>query len=172
MLIRSKLFCHSWPLISQDLGCQVWKFWLSKFATLEHQVLKTFMISFGDLESQILWAISLEEWMKSQFGKKLNPSQVLKPANQNYQHCLHKHYQTVSCKKVSRLGKPSLEECNHCQDLGTWSCKNVTFQNLVCQVLKEICKISDLWQPSLDKYFHLCSCLGRPSHERHNSILT
>ena len=75
-------------------------------------------------------------------------------------------------QKVSRLGKPSLEECNHCQDLGTWSCKNVTFQNLACQVLKEICKISDLWQPSLDKYFHLCSCLGRPSHERHNSILT
>jgi len=41
--------------------------------------------------------------MKSQFGKKLNPSQVLKPANQNYQHCLHKHYQTVSCKKFQDL---------------------------------------------------------------------
>ena len=24
-----------------------------------------------------------------------------------------------------------------CQDLGTWSCKNVTFQNLACQVFKQ-----------------------------------
>ena len=49
--------------------------------------------------------------------------------------------------------------------------KNVTFQNLgYCQVLKEKCRISDLlWLPSLDNHVHLCSCLGRPSHERHNS---
>ena len=31
------------------------------------------------------------------------------------------------------------------------------------------CEISELWLPSLDNHFDLCSCLGRPSHERHNS---
>ena len=75
------------------------------------------------------------------------------------------------CPKVSRLGKPSLEYGNHCQVLGTWSCKKVTVQDMgYCQVLKEKCKISELWWlPSLDNHVHLCSCLGRPSHERHNS---
>ena len=29
--------------------------------------------------------------------------------------------------------------------------------------------ISQLCLPSLDKYFQMCSCLGGPSHERHNS---
>jgi hypothetical protein len=43
-----------------------------------------------------------------------------------------------------------------------------TFQNLGFQVLKT-CKISELWLPSLQKYFQMSSCLGRPSHERHNS---
>ena len=73
--------------------------------------------------------------------------------------------------KVSRLGKPSLEYGNHCQVLGTWSCKKVTVQDMgYCQVLKEKCKISELlWLTSLDNHVHLCSCLGRPSHERHNS---
>ena len=47
--------------------------------------------------------------------------------------------------------------------------KNVTFQDLADQVLKEKCKISDLLLPSLDNHVHLWSRLGRPSHERHNS---
>jgi hypothetical protein len=38
--------------------------------------------------------------------------------------------------------------------------------------LREKCKISDLWLPSLDNHFHLCSCLGRQSHERHTVNLT
>ena len=51
--------------------------------------------------------------------------------------------------------------------------KNVTFQNLgYCQVLKEKCRISDLWWlPGLDNHVHLCSCLARPSHAKHNSYL-
>ena len=40
--------------------------------------------------------------------------------------------------------------------------KNVTCQNLGYQVLK---KKSELGLPSLDNHVHLCSCLGRPSHE-------
>jgi hypothetical protein len=32
--------------------------------------------------------------------------------------------------------------------------------------------VSDLWLPSLDNHFHLCSCLGRQSHERHTVNLT
>ncbi len=43
-----------------------------------------------------------------------------------------------------------------------------TFQNLGFQVLKT-CKISELWLPSLQTYFQMSSCRGRPSHERHNS---
>ena len=51
--------------------------------------------------------------------------------------------------------------------------KNVTFQNLgYCQVLKEKCRISDLWWlPGLDNHVHLCSCLARPSHAKHNAYL-
>ena len=45
--------------------------------------------------------------------------------------------------------------------------KNVTFRNLGYQVLKK--KISELGLPSPEKYFQMCSCLGRPSHERQNS---
>ena len=45
--------------------------------------------------------------------------------------------------------------------------KNVTFRNLEYQVLKK--KISELGLPSPEKYFQMCSCLGRPSHERQNS---
>ena len=45
--------------------------------------------------------------------------------------------------------------------------KNVTFRNLGNKVLKK--KISELGLPSVGKYFQMCSCLGRPSHERHNS---
>ena len=72
-------------------------------------------------------------------------------------------------QKVSRLGKPSLECCNHCHDLVAWSCNNVTVQDLSCQVLKEQCKISDLWLPSLDNHVQLYSCLGRPRAKIHNS---
>ena len=65
----------------------------------------------------------------------------------------------------------SLENCNQCQDLGTWSCKNVAFQNLASQVLnKKICWMLKLGLSGLDNYFHLCSCLGKPSHERHYDI--
>ena len=53
------------------------------------------------------------------------------------------------------------------QDLRTWSCKNVAVQKFGYQVLREKCKISDLWLPSPWQSFHLFSCLGRPSHERH-----
>ena len=45
---------------------------------------------------------------------------------------------------ISKLGMPSLEQ------------KSDTFQKLVCQVLTII---------------FLCSCLGKPSHENHNSFL-
>ena len=61
-------------------------------------------------------------------------------------------------QSLSRLGDMELQ-------------KNVTVQNLGYQVLKEKCKISELWLPSLDNHVHLCSCLGRPSHERHKSLL-
>ena len=87
-----------------------------------------------------------------------------------HQQAQAKHYQTVSCKKFQDLESQVLNSAVICQDLGTLSCKHVTFQNLACQVLKELCKISDLWQPSLGKYVHLCSCLGRPSHEIHKSL--
>ena len=55
--------------------------------------------------------------------------------------------------------------------LGDMEVQKVTVQDMgYCQVLKEKCKISELsWLPSLDNHVHLCSCLGRPSHERHNS---
>ena len=44
--------------------------------------------------------------------------------------------------------------------------KNVAVQDLACQVLKEKCKVSELWwMPSLDNHVHLCSRLGKPSHE-------
>ena len=34
------------------------------------------------------------------------------------------------------------------------------------------CRISDLWWlPGLDNHVHLCSCLARPSHAKHNSYL-
>ena len=79
-----------------------------------------------------------------------------------HQQAQAKHYQTVSCKKFQDLESQVLNSAVICQDLGTLSCKHVTFQNLACQVLKELCKISDLWLPSLDNHFHLCSCLGRP----------
>ena len=88
-----------------------------------------------------------------------------------HQQAQAKHYQTVSCKKFQDLESQVLNSAVIDQDLGTLSCKHVTFQNLACQVLKELCKISDLWLPSLDNHFHLCSCLGRPSHERHKSWL-
>ena len=47
---------------------------------------------------------------------------------------------------VSRLEKPSLEECTY-------------------EIAK---KKSELWLPSVDNLFHFCSCLQRPSHEGHN----
>ena len=50
----------------------------------------------------------------------------------------------------------------------TWGhgvAKNVTFQDLANQVLKEKCKISDLLLPILDHHVHLWSRLGKPSHE-------
>ena len=72
-------------------------------------------------------------------------------------------------KKNQDLESQVLNSAVICQDLGTLSCKHVTFQNLACQVLKELCKISDLWLPSLDNHVPLWSRLGRPSHERHNS---
>ena len=56
---------------------------------------------------------------------------------------------------LSRLGDMGLQKNVTFQNLGSKSWKNVRFQNCGCQVLK--------------KYFQMCSCLGRPSHERHNS---
>ena len=50
--------------------------------------------------------------------------------------------------------------------------KNVTFQDLADQVLKEKCKISDLLLPSLDNHVHLWSRLGKPSHESSYLSLT
>ena len=47
---------------------------------------------------------------------------------------------------VSRLEKPSLEECTY-------------------EIAK---KKSELWLPSVDNLFHFCSCLQRPSHDGHN----
>ena len=50
--------------------------------------------------------------------------------------------------------------------------KNVTFQDLADQVLKEKCKISDLLLPSLDNHVHLWSRLAKPSHESSYLSLT
>ena len=50
--------------------------------------------------------------------------------------------------------------------------KNVTFQDLADQVLKEKCKISDLLLPSLDNHVHLWSRLAKPSHESSSLGLT
>ena len=57
-------------------------------------------------------------------------------------------------QSLSRLGDMGFKKCN--------------ISKLGFKVLKK-CKISELWLPSLEKYFQMCSCLGRPSHERHNS---
>ena len=46
--------------------------------------------------------------------------------------------------------------------------KTCNISKLVIPSLEKI-KISELGLPSLEKYFQMCSCLGRPSHERHNS---
>ena len=57
----------------------------------------------------------------------------------------------------------------------TWGhgvAKNVTFQDLADQVLKEKCKISDLLLPSLDNHVHLWSRLAKPSHESSYLSLT
>ena len=124
------------------------------------------------MEEKLTIPEARDEWMKvvQQHNAALNHRGS---SSSGYQHQQPqaKHSQTVSCKKFQDLESQVLNSAVICQDLGTLSCKHVTFQNLACQVLKELCKISDLWLPSLDNHFHLCSCLGRPSHERHKSWL-
>ena len=60
----------------------------------------------------------------------------------------------------------------------TWKAKSWIVQSLSrlrdMELQKDVAVqdlVSDLWLPSLDNHFHLCSCLGRQSHERHESYL-
>ena len=152
---------------------------------------------FQDLESQVLnSAIIVKTWGHG-VARKCNISKLGKPSlekkckiSELWLPSLEKYFHMCSC-----LGRPSHERHNSWQGsdveilypekfqdlesqvlnsaviVKTWGhgvAKKVTFQNLGYQVLKK-CKISELWLPSLEKYFHMCSCLGRPSHERPNS---
>ena len=60
----------------------------------------------------------------------------------------------------------------------TWKAKSWIVQSLSrlrdMELQKDVAVqdlVSDLWLPSLDNHFHLGSCLGRQSHERHKSYL-
>ena len=77
----------------------------------------------------------------------------------------------VFTRKFQDLESQVLNRAIIVKSWGHGVAKKVTVQDMgYCQVLKEKCKISELWWlPSLDNHVHLCSCLGRPSHERHNS---
>ena len=124
-------------------------------------------VAVQDLECQVLkekCRVSELWWMPSLDNHVHLCSRLGKPSHESsylglmFQFFTPKSLKTWKAKSwivqsLSRLGDMELP-------------KNVVVQDLECQVLKEKCKVSELWwMPSLDNHVHLCSRLGKPSHE-------
>ena len=124
-------------------------------------------VAVQDLECQVLkekCRVSELWWMPSLDNHVHLCSRLGKPSHESsylglmFQFFTPKSFKTWKAKSwivqsLSRLGDMELP-------------KNVAVQDLECQVLKEKCRVSELWwMPSLDNHVHLCSRLGKPSHE-------
>ena len=124
------------------------------FQNLGFQVLKTCKIS-------ELWLPSLQKYfqMSSCLGR---------PSHERHNSWQGSNVEVLYPEKFQDLESQVLNSAIIVKTWGHGVAKKCNISKLGFKVLKK-CKISELWLPSLEKYFQMCSCLGRPSHERHNS---